>query len=397
MAPLEPYERVYVNLDFIEEDVHGEISCEVCHKGNPGAEDAKEAHKGIITDPTYPDPSKTCGQCHADITSKNSTNLHATLAPFKRKILRRASKDPKIQDRIEHAMGKNCMTCHSSCGQCHVSRPASVDGGLIDGHMFQKTPPVETNCTSCHGSRIDKEFFGKNPGVPADVHHKKHQMGCKECHSGDEMHGSGKDAFDMFAVENRSRCEDCHKDSAASAQKDDKPNIKTGKPLSNPAHAIHKDKVSCQVCHSVPYKNCFNCHVGENKKGEGYFKVDPSKMGFKIGKNTHPSTDRPEKYVCVRHVPINSGLFDFYVKDALVDIDKFPTWKMTTPHNIQLKTPQNETCLACHDNEEILLTEKDDMEQWEIKANRDVFVSPGPDLYERHGWLPHPRAHLEKV
>jgi len=402
VAPLEPYEKVLIDTDFLdeEEDVHGQISCEKCHGGNPNAESMEKAHAGLIHDPTYPDPSKTCGECHAmddegghpEITGKNKTNLHISLSPFKKKIYLRANPDPCVRDKIDSAMGTHCMTCHTSCGQCHVSRPESVKGGLIEGHLFQKTPPVETNCTSCHGSRVGKEFHGENEGIPADVHHFKHGMACKACHPGDEMHGSGQDHFDRYDVANRAKCEACHKIAGSEKPEGDK----QGKPLEHPNHIIHKDKVSCQVCHSVSYKNCFNCHVGKDKAGISYFSSDPSTMNFKIGLNPKPTEERPEKYVTVRHIPVSPGLFDFYVKDALTNVDKVPTWKFATPHNIQLKTPQNETCLACHGNNKLFLTKKD-TKAWEIKANKDVFVPLKPAPSVRHNWLEQPELHLQKV
>ncbi len=403
MAPLEPYEKVLIDTDFLDEDedVHGQISCEKCHGGNPNAESMEKAHAGLIHDPTYPDPSKTCGECHAmdegghpEIAAKNKTNLHVTLAPFKSKIYLRANPDSCVRDKIDNAMGTNCSACHSSCGQCHVSRPKSVEGGFIEGHLFQKTPPVETNCTSCHGSRVGKEFHGENEGIPADVHHLKHGMACKECHTGDEMHGSGmsKEPFDRYEVANRAKCEDCHKIATSEKPEGDK----KGKPLEHPTHIIHQAKVSCQVCHSVQYKNCFSCHVGKDKSGAPYFKTDPSTMDFKIGLRPKTTKERPEKYVTVRHIPVSPGLFDFYVKDALTNIDKAPTWKFATPHNIQLKTPQNETCLSCHGNNKLFLTKKD-AESWEVKANKDVFVPLKPAPPERHSWLEQPELHLKKV
>ena len=401
MAPLEPYEKVMIDTDFLDEDVHGQISCEKCHGGNPESDDYKTAHEGVVRDPTFPDPSRTCGECHVadegghpEITGKNKTNLHVTLAPFKNKIYLRANPAPHIRGTIDSAMGTHCMTCHSSCGQCHVSRPNSVEGGFIEGHLFQKAPPMATNCTSCHGSRVGKEFQGENEGLPADVHHREHSMACKECHSGDEMHGAGmsEETFDRYDVTNRARCEDCHKTAGAEG-------VETGKEakaLVHPSHAIHKDKVSCQVCHSVQYKNCYSCHVGKDKTGTPYFATDPSKMDFKIGLNPTTTKDRPEKYVTVRHVPVSPGLFDFYVKDALTNVEKAPTWRFATPHNIQLKTSQNETCLSCHGNNKLFLTSKD-AESWEVEANKDVFVPLKPAPAVRHNWMEQPELHLNKV
>ena len=404
MAPLEPYEKVMVDTDFLDEDedAHGQISCEKCHGGNPESSDYKAAHEGMVKDPTYPDPSKTCGECHAmdeesghpEITGKNNTNLHVTLAPFKTKIYLRANSDPCVRDKIDSAMGTHCSACHSSCGQCHVSRPESVEGGFIEGHLFQKTPPVDTNCTSCHGSRVENEFLGKNEGIPADVHHMKEGMACKECHTGDEMHGHGmdKEPFDRYEVENRAKCEDCHR--MAGSEKTE--GAEYAADLVHPSHAIHQGKVSCQVCHSMPYKNCYSCHVGRDKSGTPYFKTEPSTIDFKIGLNPRTTEDRPEKYVTVRHIPISPGLFDFYVKDALTDIEKAPSWKFATPHNIQLTTPQNESCLSCHGNNTLFLT-KNDVDSWEVEANKDVFAPLMPSPPVRHNWLEQPELHLKKV
>lgn len=396
MAPLEPYEKVLIDTDFLDEDPHGsDLSCVDCHGGDPESQDYATAHEGVLKDPSYPDPSKTCGECHEEIAEQSEANLHMTLLPFKNKIYLRADQAPCVREKIDCAMNSHCMTCHSSCGQCHVSRPESVEGGFVEGHLFQKTPPVDTNCTSCHGSRIGKEFHGENEGISPDIHHNKYCMSCDRCHSGDEMHGivTDKEPFDRYEVANRSRCEDCHKTTEpGKAQGDNQ-----AKDLVHPSHAIHKDKVSCQVCHSMPYKNCYGCHVGRDKSGKTYFATDPSKMDFKIGLNPKVTEDRPEKYVTVRHIPVSPKLFDFYVKDALTGVDKVPTWKFATPHNIQLKTPQNENCLSCHGNNKLFLTEKDVAESWEVKANKDVFVPLKPAPSVRHNWLEQPELHLAKV
>ena|GEM_PF-67934 len=392
MAPLEPHEKLFVDTDFLEEDKHGQmLTCEKCHGGDPADNNWKTAHKGVVRDPSYSDPQKTCGACHSSIVKKNDVSLHLNLSSYKNKMAFRMSSDKGVQQKITKAMDTHCMGCHSSCGQCHVSRPKSVGSGLIDGHLFQKTPPVETNCTSCHGSRMEKEYFGKNEGIPADVHHVKGRMTCTDCHTGDEMHGSGKASFDRYAQTNRARCESCHQESGIEKAG----NNKQGKVLKHPSHDIHRDKVSCQVCHSASYKNCYNCHIGK-KRGTAYFKTDPSVMGFKIGKNPNPTEDRPETYVTVRHVPIHKGLFDFYVKDALPNFDKLPTWKLATPHNIQLKTPQNKDCLSCHNNSSVFLSEKD-VKPEELKANQSVIADVNTDLHEIHKWLPDTDMHLSKV
>ena len=102
-------------------------------------------------------------------------------------------------------------------------------------------------------------------------------------------------------------------------------------------------------------------------------------MTFKIGHNPSKSEERPWEYVLLRHVPVARDTFAFYGDDLLPDFDALPTWKNATPHNIQLHTPQNESCDACHDNKALFLTE-DDLRPEEIDANQDVIVPeiPGP-------------------
>jgi hypothetical protein len=360
LAPLEPYERVLIDDAFLEEDPHGEIACEKCHGGSPKASTMQVAHKGLIPDPTYPDPSKTCGECHEEIVLKNKTSLHVSLSPYKHIIGMRASTDQGTRTKVFKAMDTHCFTCHSSCGQCHVSRPDSVEGGFVQGHVFLKTPPMETNCTSCHGSRVEMEYLGKNKGLPGDIHYTKRGMQCSACHTGDEIHGMGKEYTSRYDVENAPRCEGCHEDAVSPAAK-------------TQTHRIHKQKVSCHVCHSVAYKNCYSCHVGKDKKGLAYFKTDKTDMAFKIGLNPHPSKNRPYKFVTLRHVPVSKKTFDFYVKDGLANFDALPTWKLATPHNIQRKTPQTKSCKSCHGNKELFLIEKDVTPE-ERGANKGVIV-----------------------
>ena len=115
VAPPGSYEKWLVDAGFSDEDAHGEISCEECHGGNPEDNNWKTAHMGLTKDPSYPDPSQCCGECHEEIVEGDETSLHINLAHFKEET-------------------------NISCGQCHVSRPVSVGGGLIEGHMFLKKP-----------------------------------------------------------------------------------------------------------------------------------------------------------------------------------------------------------------------------------------------------------------
>ena len=362
MEPLAPHEKVFVDSDIADDENHGELGCEECHGGNPSEPDWKKAHEGVVKDPSYPDPSETCGACHDMIAENYLTSPHVTLSPFRKIIRKRANPDKGVHAKVEGAMDNHCSSCHSSCGQCHISRPNAVEGGLLDGHLFQKRPPMQQVCTACHGSRIEKEYLGKNKGLKPDIHKEKY-FKCNKCHTADEMHGDGTEPASRYEVTNGPTCQKCHE--AIYEPKSD--NAKN--------HWIHKDQVSCQVCHSQPYKNCGSCHVGKDAKGFTYFKNKKSWMDFKIALNPIRSERRPEAFVAVRHVPVDQETFAFYVKDGLKNFDALPTWKYATPHNIRRKTPQNATCNSCHGNEALFLQKADVVLKY-LKANQSVIVPP---------------------
>jgi len=104
-------------------------------------------------------------------------------------------------------------------------------------------------------------------------------------------------------------------------------------------------------------------------------------MRFEIGYNPIRSSERPSRYVVLRHIPTCVGIFNYYGNYLLPDFDALPTWKYATPHNIQLHTPQNESCNSCHGNEDIFLTE-DDISVAEREANKGVIITNIPDPIE---------------
>ena len=221
---------------------------------------------------------------------------------------------------------------------------------------------MQSNCTACHGSRVGDEYMGKNEGVPGDVHWTKEGMTCSACHT-DALHGTGEQMANRYQSPS-AQCEDCHEDVWQDTE-------------GNPQHEQHVGDLSCNVCHATSYKNCYSCHVAVNDKGVPYYATEPSEMHFKIGINTLRSREKPYKYVVLRHPPTNPDVFEFYGSNLLPEFDALPTWKYATPHNIQLHTPQNESCDACHGNEALFLTE-DDLSPDEIKANQGVIVPEIP-------------------
>ncbi len=361
MEQLASHEKVFVASSFVQDENHGSMACQECHGGNPENPDFLTAHDGVVRDPSFPPGDSVCADCHADIAAINRTSLHTTLASFAWMLQARATSDSKIGAIVDSARATHCNACHSSCGQCHVSRPSYVGGGLLDGHAFRRTPPMRETCTACHGSRVAKEYFGKNVGALPDVHWRKRFFTCVWCHSGQEMHGDGRAPEDRYQVANGPRCEHCHLDI-----------FKPGAPNSE-QHNTHRGRVACQICHAVAYKNCYDCHFAMDANGFRYFRNEAAVLNFKIGRNMRQSTVRREEFVLVRHVPVAPDTFKFYVPGGLARYDALPTWKMATPHNIRRKTPQNASCNACHGNKGLFLL-AGDVRPGERSANKDAIV-----------------------
>ncbi len=362
MPPLEAWEKVYISDDTFVESIHGKMGCITCHGGVSGAADKEAAHEGVYR---TPDSVEKCAACHTDTVEADQNSLHSTLAGYTTVLEARSTPDKMPQ--LEEMRANHCDNCHTTCGQCHVSRPVSAGGGLSAGHTFKKVPPMNLTCTGCHGSRIENEYKGKNEGMKADTHWIKGGMPCFTCHTSDEMHGKVGEANHRYDGPPTPGCQDegCHD------------TVAPGDGIANHT-AEHFESLSCQVCHSTTYKNCYSCHVAQ-QDGVPFFQIEPSVMNFKIGRNPRQSEDRPWAYVPVRHVPIDPESFAFYGEDLLPNFDALPTWKYATPHNIQRNTPQTETCDACHGNAEIFLT-ADDVLPEELEANKDVIVEEAPSF-----------------
>ena len=345
---------------------HARLGCIACHDGTSGVDDMEAAHEGVVRDR---DVADTCGLCHADPSEAQATSLHYNLQGYLTVLADRGSEETMPQ--LTTAFDNHCASCHVTCGQCHVSRPASTGSGLLKGHNFQPKPPMNNTCTGCHGSRVNDEYKGKNEdaegsNIKADAHFNPRMMACQNCHTGDVMHGMTGEFNHRYDGPQEPSCtqDGCH-DTVAPGD-------------GNIQHTEqHLESLSCQVCHAVQYKQCYGCHVQKSDEGVPYFQIEPSEMMFKIGRNPIQSDDRPYKYVPVRHVPIARTSFEYYGEDLLPNFDNRPTWTYATPHTIQRKTPQNESCTSCHKNKGIFLTE-DDVAPDELEANRNVIVEKIP-------------------
>jgi len=377
VAPLEPWEKVLVLQEEFFGDVHGQIECAFCHGGVPQESEKDAAHAGLVANPGAGD-ANVCETCHADTNHAFEASLHATQGGYWTALDARSA--PENHAALATMFGNHCASCHTTCGDCHISQPNSVGGGFINGHVMEKTPSMTRNCTACHGSRVGSEYLGKHEDIPGDVHFRTGRMNCVDCHAGADMHDSTKactechstpeeaalvSSANRYAGAQIPSCESCHDTVGAAGD-------------SNPQHTLHKDKLSCQVCHSVSYTSCDGCHVAISEKtGNPFFETQATYMTFFIGRNPDPNYHRPYEYVTVRHIPVDTQSYAFYGDNLLPNFDALPTWAYATPHNIQRKTPQNSSCNNCHGNSDIFLT-SDKVAPGEVNANLNVIVPQVP-------------------
>ncbi len=365
MAPLEPWEKVLVDIEAFGEDKHSSISCTDCH-GGVDTLDKDGAHTDMVADPSA--GGEQCAACHSDVTDTFETSLHSSLQGYWTAIDARST--PENHPALEEMFGNHCASCHTTCGDCHVSQPNSVGGGLIEGHVFNQTPSMTRNCTACHGSRVGNEYLGKHEDIKADVHFRQGRMNCMDCHTGTELHGDyttpeGELPAHRYEGDQLPNCRDCH-DTVGAAED------------SVQMHQMHSDNLSCQVCHSETYTSCDGCHVAVSEdSGNPFFRTEDTYLSFLIGQNPLQTDERPYEYVPIRHVPVAPTSFEYYGDDLLPNFDALPTWTHATPHNIQLNTPRNESCEACHGSPEFFLTE-DKVAPAEINTNQNVIVLSPP-------------------
>jgi len=356
---LEVWEKVLVDAEWVEEDVHAQAGCIACHGGVSDTDVKEDAHEGMVAKVSA-DPEKACGSCHVGVVDQVRDGIHRMQWGYQ-EVMGERGLDFTKPDAVT-AYTTHCTSCHADCGDCHISRPSALDGGLLSKHKVKRVGNVNYTCGGCHGARVSDEYKGKHEGIPADVHWEKQGMPCTTCHSMEEYHEGAHGT--RYSDAPNPACTDCHE------------TVKPGDGILE--HAIHMQKVACQVCHSVgEYKSCYNCHTGRDDKNIPYFTTDESQMTFKIGHNPAKNEDRPWDWVLVRHAPATPGLFDYYGDNLLPDFDSVPTWKYTTPHNMRRITPQNESCNNCHGQDDLFLLAKD-VDPAERAANSAVIVEKAP-------------------
>ncbi|MCF7797438.1 MAG: hypothetical protein K9N11_05430 [Lentisphaeria bacterium] len=353
MEPLAPKYRVYIRLmgnqeSFADVDsIHGKIGCTGCHGGISPVDEGSDAaamnaaHQGMVRDPSE-DAETSCGGglCHGDIARRNATSIHTNLWGEKAHVAQRYGGEGFTFDQCPESTKSgyqaNCYGCHTSCGQCHISRPTTAGGGfagstLGGNHKFIREPSETYNCTACHGGRIGMDWAGTIEGNQPDVH-KIFGMTCTDCHT-EDFHGDGPGDAQYTSRYEVDGLPDCYT-SCHGADSDD-----------NLYHQAHwagqgtSGDITCYACHSQQYDNCNTCHAGsytEEYNQPGGYKVY---QDFKIGLNPNygisGKTHNHEKWIVVRHIPVSRDAYKNWGLETLAYYESIPTYKYTSPHNIQ--------------------------------------------------------------
>ncbi|MBI1932530.1 MAG: hypothetical protein HYS24_08330 [Ignavibacteriales bacterium] len=363
------------------------MGCVVCHNGIESVDNSdykvvkEKAHSGNFIASPSQHATEKCATCHPDIVSRTHNSTHEqgwgqkSMVTIRYGLGTGKEKFEQLPQELKEAYKSNCSSCHGTCAECHVTRPAAGGGGLINGHNFNKTPDMRNNCTTCHVSRGGHAYFGEGIGTVPDVHLTKAGFTCMSCHTQNEVHGDGNYYDQRYKNKLKPECEDCH----------------SGLENANDYHSMHINDFNCQTCHSQDYNNCGSCHVGTDEGARV-----ASHQKFKIGMN--PISDiKPYKMATLRQSLMAPDSWDHYGISNLNNFNEKPTYKYTTPHNIIRWTARTDTskitldenveqplcAQACHiykdsdgniKNKQYYLFESDLIESWEKSATSKYTV-----------------------
>jgi len=372
---VEPWDKVLIRTNtriginsYVDVDPqHAQIGCAGCHQGTSPVDAAddttafRKAHAGMIVDPSAEAEYSCAGSsCHGGIVRSNATSMHTQLWGYKATIAKRFG-ETDFEDcpaNVKEGFTKDCTSCHTTCGQCHVSVPNTAGGGFMVqnvgfSHKFIRTPDEANVCTACHGSRIGDDWNGHIEGNQPDTHNE-YGYGCLDCHH-EDLHGDGPgdaEYTNRYEVAGLPQCVDCHQSTA-----DD--NVYHVQHWPNGDETDGSD-LACYVCHSQQYNNCNTCHAGTwqdeyNEQNTDEYRVYHQ---FKVGKNpSYADEDHVHgdaEWIAVRHIPVSTDAFvnePWGIPDMRTySYDELPTWKYSSPHNIQLWTDRTQIAMTADDS-----------------------------------------------
>ena len=263
-----------------------------------------------------------CEMCHSDIAEDFSTSLHHTVRGMPAEWKKGAAGHFGF-DMDEFFAKGNCANCHvDTCEKCHVGYEAKM------GHGDQTQEITIDTCDQCHLKK-QAGFVGDTPahkgtGPNADIHY---EMGliCIDCHTAEEMHGTGIEYSTMLEAVT-TECEDCH-NSPGKVVKD---MPVTQYSPDTPSHKIHGEKLDCTACHSGWTPTCANCHIDiENPPGKATVVTDE----FYLAKG------------------VDGKIKPFLKIAAIYNNETHTGWAEWFPHTT---TKEAKDCAFCHENPEVL-------------------------------------------
>jgi hypothetical protein len=234
---------------------HKGNDCIVCHGGNPYNKSKKYGHRGTIKyfkkndgpKSFYPKPTdtkivkNTCGMCHQnyvktyDTNDTNNSNLGSK--KFLKYMHELSLKESAVfkDDKTKQKSHKDCATCHIPYAKDGLYagddvRISKKTSGHLKVHQIQSSRKVTVsvedhnytgtqiqNCASCHSEKkyTALSYQGlmdvkskHHLRLQEDIHFKKGML-CQDCHTSNDLHGSGFNTSESLAsVE--IECQDCH-------------------------------------------------------------------------------------------------------------------------------------------------------------------------------------------
>lgn len=315
------------------------VACTKCHHGNAEAEGKDAAHVGLIKDPgDLKTVDKTCAVCHPE-ESRRVKHSAMALAPriinhtrfafggqktpdpayatTKDDGLKQVPHPGESQNLGDDLLRRSCLRCHLytkgsdrwgehrglGCSACHVAYPNTSDG-KPRSHSLVRDPGI-TACLKCHNSNhvgadyvglFEKDFDrgfrsplmqGRQPTriygseqhrLLSDVHFRA-GMKCTDCHTLDEVHGTGEASRSPYNVV-RISCESCHVcgDHPAIQRTDNgEMALLRGKGRTVPTwnaksipHRVgmHKEKLRCSACHAAWSFQDYGFHLMLEEKAD---------------------------------------------------------------------------------------------------------------------------------
>lgn len=329
-----------------EMDPSHALPCVRCHKGNADSDDKDKAHEGLIKDPgDLKSIEKTCGQCHPEEARRvqrssmalaprmiNHTRFafgaqkepraaHATVDLENLKQVPEPSSSGNLGDDL---LRRSCLRCHLhtkgstrwgehrglGCSACHIAYPNSKDGRPRKHAIVRDTGT--TACLKCHNANhvgadyvglFEKDFqrgfkspFADGRLAPTIYGSEQHRllpdvhfrtgMECMDCHTLDEVHGTGEIPSSSES-EVKISCESCHvrgDHPAVLKQDNGTMTLLRGAGRTIPAmnsqsvpHRIesHREKLRCSACHAAWSFQDYGLHLMLEERSD-YWKWAPT-------------------------------------------------------------------------------------------------------------------------